>query len=51
MAKCALCKEKLEETFLNKRLGTLIKNEKGKGHWICQSCQKGKSKEELLEKL
>lgn len=46
--KCAICKEKIEETFLKKLLGTVVKDAKGKKHWVCSACQKGKSKEELL---
>jgi len=38
MVKCATCKEKLEETFLKKPLGTAVK-EKGKVKWICSKCQ------------
>ncbi|MBR9692977.1 hypothetical protein GOV07_03545 [Candidatus Woesearchaeota archaeon] len=51
MVKCDVCKEKLQSTFLNKQLGTVIKDSKGKKHWVCQACQKGKSKEELLKKV
>jgi Zn-finger protein len=51
MNKCEICSEKLSITFLNKQVGTVIKDEKGKKHWICQSCQKGKSKEEMLNEL
>ncbi len=49
--KCALCGKKLEETFLKKPLGTVVKDAKGKQHWICRECQKGKSKDELLAAL
>ncbi len=51
MAKCDLCKQKLGTTFLNKSLGTVIKDAKGKQHWVCKACQKGKSKDELLKAL
>ncbi len=51
MPKCDLCKEKLQQTFLNKNLGTMLKDAKGKKHWICKNCQKGKSKEEMLTAL
>ena len=45
--KCDICKEKIEETFLNKIKGTRI----GK-KFVCDSCQKKyKSKEELLNHL
>jgi len=46
--KCELCKEKIEETFLHKPLGSAVKDEKGKKRWVCSGCQKGKSKPELL---
>jgi hypothetical protein len=51
--KCAICKEKVEETFLKKPLGTYIKNEKGKKYLICQKCQKAVDniKEKMLEKI
>lgn len=45
MPKCYICKEKIEETFLNKLIGTYI-NKKP----VCSVCQKQYSKEELLEK-
>ncbi len=46
--KCEACGARLGETFLNKPLGTLVKDERGKGHWLCSKCQRGKGKEELL---
>ena len=46
MPKCYICKEKIEETFLNKLIGTYI-NKKP----VCSVCQKQYSKEELLEKM
>jgi hypothetical protein len=46
--KCAICKNKLEENFLNKPLGAAVKNEKGKTFWVCKNCQRGKEKKELL---
>ena len=52
MAKCEICKNKVGETFLNKVLGTFIKDEKGKKHLICQECQRHlNSKEKILEEL
>ena len=48
--KCAACKGKIETTFLNKALGTVVKDAKGKKHWFCKDCQKDKGKEELLAK-
>lgn len=43
--KCALCGEKIEETFLGKLDGTLIKikdEKKNKNHtyYVCANCQK-----------
>lgn len=50
--KCEICKSKIDETFLEKPIGTYIKDEKGKKHTICSSCQKKfKTKEEILTKL
>jgi len=52
MAKCEICKKKIEETFLKKILGTYIKDSKGKKHAVCSLCQKNLgSKEKVLEKL
>ncbi len=50
--KCEICKKKIEETFLNKILGTYVKDEKGKKHLVCFECQKKfTTKEELLNQL
>jgi len=49
--KCDSCKKKMEETFMNKIVGTIIKDQKGKKHNICPECQKKHSKEELLKKI
>lgn len=50
--KCAICKKKIEETFLKKILGTYIKNAKGKKYAICPKCQKEyKTKEDILKKI
>jgi len=50
--KCEICGNKIEETFLNKVIGSYVKDEKGKKHAICNNCQKKfKSKKELLAKL
>ena len=52
MAKCEVCKGKIEVTFLQKILGTVVKDEKGKKHFVCQNCQKKLgTKEEILNKL
>ena len=50
---CSICKKKIEETFLKKVIGTVIKDVKGKKHYVCSECQ-GKldnDKEEMLAKL
>jgi len=37
--KCKICNNKIEKTFLNKIVGTII-NENGKKTYICNHCQK-----------
>lgn len=50
--KCEICKNKVEETYLSKQMGTYVKDEKGKKHMICFECQKKlQSKEKILEQL
>ena len=49
--KCELCKERLDVTFLAKPVGTAVKDAKGKQRWVCAACQRGKTKEELLNAL
>jgi hypothetical protein len=51
--KCKICKNKIDTTFLNKRIGTVIKDEKGKKHDICFDCQKKfkNDKEEMLKNI
>jgi hypothetical protein len=49
--KCNICKNTIEKTFLNKPIGTYIKNKNSKKKLICNNCQKSYSKEELLNKL
>ncbi len=52
MPRCSVCGNKIEVTFLNKLLGTIIKDKKGKQHMICFECQKKfHNKEILLSKL
>ena len=45
MVKCAICKEKIEETFLGKIKGSYVKKKP-----VCNECQK-KHKEKLVEKV
>jgi hypothetical protein len=53
MAKCEICRNKIGETFLNKPLGTYIKDAKGKKHLVCSECQAklNNDKMTVLEKL
>ncbi|MBU0980714.1 MAG: hypothetical protein KJ709_07960 [Nanoarchaeota archaeon] len=48
--KCQVCKQKIEETFLGKIEGTIVKNAKGKKFAVCKDCQR-LGKKELLAKL
>jgi hypothetical protein len=50
--KCKICKQKIEQTFLNKIRGTYIKDEKGKKHAVCENCQREyPDKKKLLEAM
>ena len=50
--KCEICKKAIQETFLNKQIGAVIKDKEGKKHNICSECQqKFKTKKDILEKL
>lgn len=50
--KCEICKKGINETFLNKAVGTYVKDSKGKKHAVCFECQKRlKTKEEILKGL
>jgi len=50
--KCEICGNAIETTFLNKMLGTYVKDSKGKLHHVCFECQKKfKSKEEILKAI
>jgi len=40
MVKCDLCGQKLATTFLNKIIGTIIKDKDGKKKTICSDCQR-----------
>jgi hypothetical protein len=47
--KCEICKKNIGKTFLNKIVGTYVKNEKGKKFGVCFECQKKfKNKDEIL---
>ena len=50
--KCDICKETIKTTFLNKPIGTHIKNIKKKKCVVCASCQKKfATKEKMLEQI
>jgi len=50
--KCEICKNKIHETFLNKLVGTYVKDAKGKKHAVCFECQKKvRNKEEMIKSL
>lgn len=50
--KCEICKNKIQETFLKKLVGTHIKDAKGKKHVICFECQKKfHDKQAMLKQL
>lgn len=40
MVKCDLCDGKIQTTFLNKLIGTFVRDKNGKKKVICNSCQK-----------
>ncbi len=40
MAKCDLCGNKVEHTFLGKLVGTYVKDGSGKKKIVCPDCQK-----------
>ncbi len=46
--KCESCGEEIEETILNKIVGTVVKDSQGKEHYFCNNCQK-KGEDELVE--
>ena len=37
--KCDICRETIATQYLEKPLGTVVKNEKGKKYWVCNACQ------------
>ena len=49
--KCSICSKKIETTFLNKLVGTYMKNEKGKRKPVCSECQKKNTTTDLKKKL
>ncbi|USN45141.1 MAG: hypothetical protein H6502_03720 [Candidatus Woesearchaeota archaeon] len=49
--KCAVCGQKIEILFLEKINGTYLRDEKGKKHVVCATCQQQHPIKELREKL
>ncbi len=49
--KCEICGNEIRTTYLNKLVGTVVYDEKGKKHYICNECQSKYSKEEILKLL
>ncbi|MBI5003096.1 hypothetical protein HZC31_06945 [Candidatus Woesearchaeota archaeon] len=50
--KCEVCKGTIQQHFLQKIIGTVVKDAKGKKHTVCSNCQKLlKEKKLMLEKL
>jgi hypothetical protein len=49
--KCDICGKKIETTFLNKPIGTYMKDSKKKKKVVCNECQKRHTKEQLITKL
>ena len=50
MAKCEICGAKVETTFLNKLIGTYVKDAKGKKKAVCPACQKAGKDGEVKQK-
>jgi hypothetical protein len=50
--KCDICKAKVDTTFLEKVVGSYVKDAKGKKRLACPECQrKFPKKEEMLKKI
>ncbi|MBI2651631.1 hypothetical protein HYX01_04115 [Candidatus Woesearchaeota archaeon] len=51
--KCEICGKHIKTTFMEKILGTYIKDSNGKKHAVCQECQKnlGNNKKKILENI
>lgn len=50
--KCSICNKSIAVTFLNKIIGTYVKDGQGKLHPACFECQKKfSSKEEILKAI
>ncbi len=49
--KCDICRQKIQETFLKKIIGTYVKDSKGRKKVVCAECQKKMTIDEIKEKL
>jgi ribosome-binding protein aMBF1 (putative translation factor) len=49
--KCEICGRKIETTFLNKVVGTVARDAKGKKKTVCNECQKKYSATKIKEML
>jgi len=49
--KCDICGKKIETTFLNKMIGTVIRDSKKKKRTVCNECQRKYTTNELRTKL
>ncbi len=51
--KCEICGNPVEEMYLKKIRGTFVKDDKGKKHVVCASCQEklDNDKQEILKHL
>ena len=48
---CEICDDELEKTFLDKIIGTRVRDEEGTLHIICNECQRDLEMEEIKEKI
>lgn len=49
--KCEICSKTIQKTFLEKIMGTHVRNSKGKKKIVCSECQSKLKDEEIKEKL
>ncbi len=51
--KCEICNDEIQTIFLKKIMGTVVKDENGKKHYICNGCQSrvGNEKSNQLENI
>lgn len=49
--KCDSCGQKIQTTFMDKIVGTYLRDEKGKRHPVCFECQRAFTVEQLKERF